>query len=57
MLCSSTFGTQLGNSLSACEVNGLLNGTATQGQLDMFASRAGEAPLSHINTAAGCHFS
>ena len=45
MLCGSavaTFGTQLGNNLSASEMNGLLNGSATQSQLDMFASRAGE---------------
>ena len=39
----ATFGTQLGNSLSASEMNGLLNGSATQSQLDMFASRAGES--------------
>ena len=45
MLCGgavATFGTQLGNNLSAQEMNGLLNGSATQSQLDMFASRAGE---------------
>ena len=39
----ATFGTQLGNSLSASEMNGLLNSSATQSQLDMFASRAGES--------------
>ena len=41
----ATFGTQLGSNLSTSEMSGLLNGSATQSQLDMFASRAGE--LSH----------
>ena len=38
----ATFGTQLSNNLSASEVNALVNGSATQSQLDLFASRAGE---------------
>lgn len=57
----ATFGTQLGNNLSASEMNGLLNGSATQSQLDMFASRAGELSnlrctvLSVCNIADGLH--
>ena len=49
----ATFGTQLGNNLSASEMNGLLNGSATQSQLDMFASRAGEMTVSPSAVLSG----
>ena len=58
MLCGgavATFGTQLGNNLSASEMSGLLNGSATQSQLDMFANRAGKPLGSHL-AILGCWF-